>query len=200
MSERGARRILLLGADGQLGTELRCSLAPLGEVLCATLGGTVDGRPCERADFGAPDTLPGLVDRLAPDVVVNAAAHTAVDRAEQERDLAWRINAESPGLLAEACARRDAWCVHYSTDYVFDGRGTRPYREDDPPHPIGVYGESKLAGEEAQKIAMIKLNLLRPASAANAEKAIEFLEQVIAMGADTATGKSAARIKEKTDF
>lgn len=142
-------RILLLGADGQLGIELRRSLAPLGVLTCATLAGEVDGHACERADFSDPGSLPSLVERIAPDLVVNAAAHTAVDRAENERDLAWRINADAPGALAAACARRDAWLVHYSTDYVFDGRGTRPYREDDPTDPLGAYGASKLAGENA---------------------------------------------------
>lgn len=143
------RRILLLGADGQLGTELRRSLAPLGELVAATLGGTLDGNPCEPADFSRPQSLPSLVERIAPDIVVNAAAHTAVDRAEQERDLAFAINAEAPAALAQACATRDARLVHYSTDYVFDGRGTRPYREDDPTSPLGVYGGSKRAGEVA---------------------------------------------------
>ena len=186
MSGPSTRRILLLGADGQLGTELRRSLAPLGEVVCATLGGTIDGRPCERADFGAPDTLPGLVDRLAPDVVVNAAAHTAVDRAEQERDLAWRINADAPGALAEACARRDAWCVHYSTDYVFDGRGTRPYREDDPPHPLGVYGTSKLAGEEAVRASGARHMIFRTAWV-YAAHSHNFLRTMLRVGAERDT-------------
>jgi dTDP-4-dehydrorhamnose reductase len=142
-------RILLLGGDGQLGTELRRSLAPLGEVVVAALGGTVDGAPCEIADFSQPESLPALVERIAPGIVVNAAAHTAVDRAEQEREASFRINAEAPAALAQACARRDALLVHYSTDYVFDGRGPRPYREDDATAPNSVYGASKRAGEEA---------------------------------------------------
>lgn len=153
MSGSPIGRILLLGADGQLGTELRRSLAALGEIVPATLAGTLGDAECERADFGDPGSLPGLVERVAADVVVNAAAHTAVDRAEQERDLAYRINAEAPGALARACAARGARFVHYSTDYVFDGRGTRPYREDDPTAPLGVYGDSKLAGEQAVRAA-----------------------------------------------
>src|SRR5690606_78158 len=108
-----------------------------------------DGGSCEVADFAAPQSLPALVDRIGPDVVVNAAAYTAVDRAETEREAAFRANAQAPGALAQACARRDALLVHYSTDYVFDGTATRPYREDDPVAPLGVYGESKLAGEQA---------------------------------------------------
>ena len=143
------KRILLLGANGQLGSELRRSLAPLGEIVAATRSGRVDDTECEAADFADPQSLQPLVERVAPDIVVNAAAHTAVDRAEQERDLAFAINAEAPEVLARACAARDARLVHYSTDYVFDGRGTRPYREDDPTSPLGVYGHSKRAGELA---------------------------------------------------
>ena len=143
------KRILLLGANGQLGTELRRSLVPLGEIVAATLSGRIDDAECEAADFADPQSLQPLVERVAPDIVVNAAAHTAVDRAEQERDLAFAINAEAPDVLARACAARGARLVHYSTDYVFDGGGTRPYREDDPTSPLGVYGHSKRAGELA---------------------------------------------------
>lgn len=143
-------RILLLGANGQVGTELRRSLAPLGELIVATRNGQLaDGASCEVADLDQPENLHGLVERIAPDIVVNAAAYTAVDRAEQEPDAAFRANAQAPAALAEACARHDALLVHYSTDYVFDGRGTRPYREDDATSPLGVYGASKLAGEDA---------------------------------------------------
>jgi dTDP-4-dehydrorhamnose reductase len=101
------------------------------------------------ADFDRPATLADLIGRIAPDVVVNAAAHTAVDRAESEPDAAYRANAEAPRHIADACAERDALLLHYSTDYVFDGQGTRPYREGDPTAPLGVYGASKLAGEQA---------------------------------------------------
>ena len=100
-------RILLLGANGQVGTELRRSLAPLGEVVAATrVGKLADGTGCEVADFDRPETLQPLVARTAPDIVVNAAAHTAVDRAESERDAAFRANAQAPGELAAACATR----------------------------------------------------------------------------------------------
>jgi len=143
-------RILLFGANGQVGTELRRSLAPLGDVVATTRGGTLDdGSPCETADFDAPESLPALIERIAPDVVVNAAAYTAVDRAETDREAAFRANAEAPARIAQACAMRGARLIHYSTDYVFDGRGTRPYREDDPVAPLGVYGASKRAGEVA---------------------------------------------------
>ncbi len=143
-------RILLFGANGQVGHELRRSLASLGEVIATTRSGMLeDGAPCEIADFDTPQSLPALIERIAPDVVVNAAAYTAVDRAESDRDAAFRANAEAPQRIAEACAARDALLVHYSTDYVFDGTGTRPYRPDDATAPLGVYGESKLAGERA---------------------------------------------------
>jgi dTDP-4-dehydrorhamnose reductase len=143
-------RLLLFGANGQVGHELRRSLAPLGEVVCATRSGALaDGTTCETADFDDPASLPGVVARVAPDVVVNAAAYTAVDKAETDADAAFRANAAAPGAIADACARMGALLVHYSTDYVFDGAGSRPYREDDPVSPLGVYGASKLAGEQA---------------------------------------------------
>ena len=142
-------RILLLGANGQVGHELRRSLRPLGEVIATTRDGMLEGVAGERADFDQPASLPALIERIAPDVVVNAAAYTAVDRAETEPEAAFRANAEAPQQLAQACVARDAMLVHYSTDYVFDGQGTRPYREDDPTAPLGVYGASKLAGERA---------------------------------------------------
>jgi len=143
-------RILLTGANGQVGHELRRSLAPLGTVICATRDGTLeDGGPCEAADLSRPDRLTTLVEEIAPDIVVNAAAYTAVDRAESEREIAFRVNAEAVGALAAACAARGALFVHYSTDYVFPGDDPRPRREDDPARPLNVYGASKLAGEEA---------------------------------------------------
>jgi dTDP-4-dehydrorhamnose reductase len=143
-------KILLFGGNGQVGTELRRSLASLGTVVATTRSGMLaDGAPCELADFDAPDTLGRLVERVRPDVVVNAAAYTAVDRAEDDVAAAFRANADAPAAIARACAARDVRLVHYSTDYVFDGHATRPYREDDPVAPLGVYGASKLAGEEA---------------------------------------------------
>jgi dTDP-4-dehydrorhamnose reductase len=143
-------RILLLGGNGQLGTELRRSLMPCGELVVATRRGALpDGTTCERADFDEPESLHALVERIAPALVVNAAAYTAVDRAEQEPDAARRANALAPAALAAACRARDALLVHYSTDYVFDGTGDRPLREDDPTTPLGAYGRSKLEGERA---------------------------------------------------
>jgi dTDP-4-dehydrorhamnose reductase len=176
-------RVLLLGADGQLGTELRRRLAPLGELVAATRDGTLGDGRCEAADFSEPGTLPALVARVAPDVVVNAAAHTAVDRAEQERDLSFRLNAEAPAALAAACRDRGARFVHYSTDYVFDGRGTRPYREDDSTAPLGVYGASKLAGEEAVRASGADAMIFRTAWV-YASHSQNFLRTMLRVGAE----------------
>src|SRR5690554_2747685 len=135
-------RILLFGKNGQLGWELQRSLAPLGEVIA--LGR--NDQPC--ADFTRPSDVAATVRVLAPDVIVNAAAYTAVDKAESEPQAASVVNAVTPGVLAEAAAGLRAWLVHYSTDYVFDGTGSTPWREDDPVAPLNEYGRSKLAGEE----------------------------------------------------
>lgn len=143
-------RILLFGGNGQVGTELQRTLAPLGDLVVATRDGTLPGSGAGvAADFNTPQSLPAVIEAVAPDVVVNAAAYTAVDRAESDAATAFRVNAEAPERIAVGCAARGAWLVHYSTDYVFDGSGTRPYREDDPVAPLGVYGASKLAGERA---------------------------------------------------
>ncbi len=144
MPTEPARRILILGGDGQVAWELRRSLATLGEVIA------VGRRTTPHAlDLEQPESIAPLVETLRPTWIVNAAAHTAVDKAETEVDAATRINAEAPGRLAEVAGRVGALLVHYSTDYVFDGSGTQPYREDDTPNPQGVYGRSKLDGERA---------------------------------------------------
>lgn len=157
-------KVLLFGANGQVGHALRSSLAPLGEVVATTRNGRFDdGTVCEVADFDQPAQLVALIDRVAPDIVVNAAAYTAVDRAESEADIAFRVNAQAPAAIAAACAARGAFLMHYSTDYVFDGSATRPYREDDPTHPLGIYGASKLAGEDAIRSSGARHMILRTA-------------------------------------
>ncbi len=146
--------VLVFGGNGQVGRELLRALAPLGTVVATTRSGTLaDGSACEVADFDRPDSLPALLDHLQPAVVVNAAAHTAVDRAEQEPEAAFRANAQAPGVLARWCAAHGVPLVHYSTDYVFDGQGGTPYREDAPTAPLGVYGTSKRDGEDAVRAA-----------------------------------------------
>ena len=177
-------KLLLLGANGQVGHELRRSLAPLGEVVAATRDGKLaDGGVCEVADFDHVDSLAVLVERIAPDVVANAAAWTAVDLAETEREAAFRANAEAPRVLAEACARGGARLLHYSTDYVFDGHGTRPWREDDPTAPTSVYGASKLAGEDAIRASGAEHLILRTAWV-YASRGKNFLRTMLRLGAE----------------
>jgi dTDP-4-dehydrorhamnose reductase len=145
-------RMLLLGANGQLGRSFieHEGLAERGSLVTATRDGQrFDGGPAEVADLAAPDTLIPLLDRLRPQLIVNAAAYTAVDRAEQEEALATRVNGEATGVLGRWAASRGALVVHYSTDYVFDGQASQPYPVDAATAPLGVYGRSKLAGEQA---------------------------------------------------
>ncbi len=138
-------RILLLGCNGQVGWELQRALAPLGDVIACDFDTAGD----RRADFTQPQTLPALFARVAPQLVVNAAAHTAVDRAESEPDVAQTINATAPAVLARECARAAVPIVHYGTDYVFDGSGDAPRDEDAATAPLSVYGRSKRDGEQA---------------------------------------------------
>jgi dTDP-4-dehydrorhamnose reductase len=145
---------LLLGANGQVGQELLRVLAPLGPLAATTRSGQLaDGRACEALDLADSAAIAATLFRLRPARVVNAAAYTAVDRAEDDAEAAWRVNAEVPGEIARWCAQAGVPLVHYSTDYVFDGRAGRPYREDDATGPLNVYGASKLAGEQAIRAA-----------------------------------------------
>lgn len=145
-------RILLLGGNGQVGWELQRALAPLGGLRVCTR---------QNADLNVPGSLPTLIERERPQVIVNAAAYTAVDWAESEEAEAYRVNAEAVAVLAEMARRHGAWLVHYSTDYVFDGSKPDPYREGDPVAPLNVYGRTKLAGEEAVQASGGKHLILR---------------------------------------
>ena len=139
-----AMKILLLGKDGQVGWQLQRSLAPHGEVVAC-------GRnECDLSDVAQ---IRSVIRTLKPSIIVNATAYTAVDKAESEPDLAGRINALAPGVMAEEAKLLGAMLVHYSTDYVYDGTKTTPYREADPTGPQSVYGQTKLAGEEAIRAA-----------------------------------------------
>lgn len=145
-------RILLTGKNGQVGWELSRALAPLGEVVAF-------GR--EELDLAVPDRIISAVRTVRPDVIANAAAYTAVDRAESEPDEAHAINAVAAGVLAEEAKRAGALLVHYSTDYVFDGAKNAPYVEEDPPNPLNAYGRSKLAGEDSIRAAGASHLILR---------------------------------------
>lgn len=136
-------KILLLGKNGQVGWELQRSLAPLGELIALDRHST---DLC--GDLGNLQGLAATVQQLRPDVIVNAAAHTAVDKAESEPALARTLNALAPGVLAQEAAKLGALLVHYSTDYVFDGSGSQPWSEVDTPAPLSVYGQTKLEGEQ----------------------------------------------------
>lgn len=133
-------KILLIGKNGQVGWELRRTLAPLAEVVAVDF---------PEVNFTNADGLRRLVADSRPDVVVNAAAYTAVDKAETEKELCYQINATGPGILAEEAKKLGALMVHYSTDYIFDGTKQTPYVETDAPNPLGSYGQSKLAGDAA---------------------------------------------------
>jgi len=145
-------RILLFGKTGQLGWELARALPVLGEVAAY-------GR--SELDLMRPDRLVSVVRAEKPDVIVNAAAYTAVDRAESEPELAFAVNATAPGIMAEEAKQAGALLIHYSTDYVFDGTKQGPYVEDDEPNPLGVYGRSKLGGERAIVAAGCRHLILR---------------------------------------
>ena len=137
-------RILLIGKVGQVGWELRRTLAPMARVVCVDF---------PEIDLTSGDSIRQWVAQASPGIVINAAAYTAVDKAESEEDRAMKINGVAPGILAEEAKKSGALLVHYSTDYVFDGTKTRPYVETDPPNPLGTYGRTKLAGDEAVRAA-----------------------------------------------
>lgn len=149
-------KILLLGANGQLGHELATALQALGEVKVLTRA---------EADLSQPDvlrqSLAHIMQSFVPTVIVNAAAYTAVDKAESEPDVAHAVNALSVGVLGEVAQQCGAMVVHYSTDYVFDGTGTQPWQETDAPHPLSAYGQSKLAGEQTLAKSCAKHVVLR---------------------------------------
>lgn len=134
------KRILVTGKDGQVGWELQRALAPLGSIL------SLDRSQLDLAD---PDSIREVIRGISPAIIVNAAAYTAVDKAESEPDLAMRVNALAPGIMAEEAKRLGALLIHYSTDYVFDGAKSGDYTEEDKPHPLNVYGMSKWEGERA---------------------------------------------------
>ena len=150
-------KILLLGKNGQVGWELQRALAPLGEVVALDF----DSPGPLAADFSKPESLAATVRAVAPQIIVNAAAHTAVDKCESEPALARALNAESPAVLAREAHALGAWLMHYSTDYVFDGSGSTPWLEDSPTGALNVYGATKLEGEQAIRASGCKHLILR---------------------------------------
>ncbi|QTD45055.1 dTDP-4-dehydrorhamnose reductase [Ottowia testudinis] len=172
-------KVLLLGKNGQVGWELQRSLAPLGEVVALDRAG--DGGLC--GDLGDLDRLVATVRAVQPRLIVNAAAYTAVDKAEAEPGVARRINAEAPGALARAAADLGALLVHYSTDYVFDGSGQRPWREDDATAPLNVYGRTKLEGEQAIQTSGCHHLILRT-SWVYAARGGNFIRTMLRLGAE----------------
>ena len=167
-------RILLFGKNGQVGWELNRSLPPLGEVIAL-------GR--EEADFSQPEALRNIVQAIKPDVIVNAAAYTAVDKAEDEEVLATTVNGDAPGVLAEEAKKLNALLVHYSTDYVFDGKKDTPYTELDEPNPINAYGRSKLAGEESVRLSGCDYLILRT-SWVYSDRGDNFLLKIIQLASE----------------
>ena len=150
-------KILLLGKNGQVGWELQRALAPLGDVIALDF----DSPGPLTADFSKPETLAATVRAVAPQIIVNAAAHTAVDKAESEPGFAHALNAAAPAVLAREAKACGAWLMHYSTDYVFDGSGTTPWAEDSPTGPLSVYGRTKLEGEQAIRASGCQHVILR---------------------------------------
>lgn len=145
-------KILLFGALGQLGTELQSTLAPHGEIFPFDI---------HNLDLEKTAAVRETIHSVRPDVIVNASAYTAVDQAESEAQKAFKVNGEIPGLFAEEAAKLNTFLIHYSTDYVFDGAKGSLYVEEDQPNPLGVYGKSKLAGEEAIKNQKVNYLILR---------------------------------------
>ena len=164
-------RIVLFGKNGQVGWELQRILPALGWVIA------LDYQELDLADLKALQTR---LDELRPELIVNASAYTAVDRAESERDLAMKINGEAPGIMAEAARKSGAMLVHYSTDYVFDGEKGSPYNETDVPNPLNVYGESKLAGEKAVQQAGETYLILRTSWVYSTRLQSGFVNKVLA--------------------
>jgi dTDP-4-dehydrorhamnose reductase len=167
-------KILLTGATGQIGWELARTLLPLGEVI------EINRNQADLADL---KSLQSIIQQHKPDVIVNPAAYTAVDKAETEQDLAFLINAQAPGLMAEEAKKIGAVLVHYSTDYVFDGTKTTPYTEEDATNPVNVYGQSKLAGEHAIQAAAVDHLILRT-SWVYTNRGNNFLKTILRLAAE----------------
>ena len=167
-------RILLTGANGQVGAELRQTLAPLGEVVAIARS---------TWDLSQPDSIRPLIQETRPDYIVNAAAYTAVDKAESEVELANLVNGTAPRVLAEEAEKLGAGLIHISTDYVFDGSQSRPYLDTDPTQPLGAYGQSKLLGELAIQESCTRYLIIRTAWVYGVQGTGNFVKTMLRVGA-----------------
>ena len=167
-------RILLTGANGQVGAELRQTLAPLGEVVAIARS---------TWDLSQPDSIRPLIQETRPDYIVNAAAYTAVDKAESEVELANLVNGTAPRVLAEEAEKLGAGLIHISTDYVFDGSQSRPYLDTDPTQPLGAYGQSKLLGELAVQASCSRYMIIRTAWVYGVQGTGNFVKTMLRVGA-----------------
>jgi len=168
-------RILLTGIAGQLGSELQQTLAPLGEVM---------GVDRHRLDLTKPDQIRQVIGEFKPDLIVNAAAYTAVDKAETETELANAINGTAPTIMAEAAQQLGSALIHVSTDYIFDGKKNTPYTEDDTPNPVNAYGQSKLLGEEGVLKNCDRALILRTAWVYGVQGKGNFVKTMLRLGAE----------------
>lgn len=168
-------RILITGINGQVGQELQRTLTPLGEVI---------GVGRQTLDLAQPDRIRQVIGEIKPDLIVNAAAYTAVDKAETETELAKSINAVAPTIIAEEAQRLGAALIHLSTDYVFDGQKNTPYLEEDATHPLGIYGQSKLAGEEGVQEVGGRHIILRTAWVYGTYGKVNFVKTMLRLGAE----------------
>ncbi|ACB51896.1 dTDP-6-deoxy-L-mannose-dehydrogenase [Crocosphaera subtropica ATCC 51142] len=166
-------KILLTGSDGQVGQDLQQTLVPIGEVVATNR---------QQLDLTSPNNIRQVIQEIQPDIIVNSAAYTAVDKAESESDLAFAINAIAPAIMAEEAKKIGAFLLHISTDYVFDGTQNTPYLETDKTHPLGVYGQSKLAGEQGIEKNGDRYVILRTAWVYGTEGKGNFVKTMLRLG------------------
>lgn len=166
-------KILLTGSDGQVGQDLQQTLIPLGEIVATNR---------QQLDLTSPDNIRQVIQEIQPDIIVNSAAYTAVDKAESEADLAFAVNGIAPAIIAEEAKKIGAFLLHISTDYVFDGTKNTPYLETDKTHPIGVYGQTKLAGEQGIEKNGDRYVILRTAWVYGTEGKGNFVKTMLRLG------------------
>ncbi len=169
------KKILLTGSDGQVGQDLQQTLISVGEVIATNR---------QQLDLTSPDTIRQVIQKIQPDIIVNSAAYTAVDKAESEPDLAFSINGVAPAIIAEEAKKIGSFLLHISTDYVFDGQKNTPYLETDITHPLGVYGQSKLAGEQGIQKNGDRYVILRTAWVYGTQGKGNFVKTMLRLGKD----------------